>query len=149
MALKQQIQTELAEAMKGKDDIKVSVLRMLKADILKFEVSGKDTIDATDEDILALVSKGIKQRKDSAEQFKKGNRFEMAEKEEKEIEVLLAYMPPQMSEEEVLKIAKEVIAETGAKSKADIGRVMGKLMSKVKGQADGAIVNKVVASLLE
>ena len=149
MAMKQQIQMDLAQAMKKKDDTKVSVLRMLKASILKFEVSGKEKTEATDEDILGLVNKEIKQRKDSAEQFKEGNRFEMAEKEEKEMEILIAYMPPQMSEEEIKKIAQEVIDETGAKSKQDIGRVMGALMPKVKGQADGAVVNKVVAELLE
>lgn len=146
--MKQQIQDDLTQSMKDKNELKVSVLRMLKAAILKFEVSGKDKKDATDEDILGLINKEIKQRRDSAEQFKEGNRFEMAEKEEKEMEVLIAYMPPQMSEDEVRKIAKEVIAETGAKSKQDIGRVMGAIMPKVKGQADGSIVNKVVAELL-
>lgn len=148
MALKNQIQQDLTEAMKAHDENKTSVLRMLKAAILKFEVSGSEKKDATDEDVVSIINKEIKQRRDSAEQFKKGNRFEMAEKEEKEIEVLLDYMPPQMSEEEVRKIAKEVIEETGAKSKQDIGRVMGVMMGKVKGQADGSLVNEVVASLL-
>jgi len=148
MALKQQIQTELAEAMKSKDENKVGTLRMLKAAILKFEVSGNEKKDATDEEVLTIIGKEIKQRKDSAEQFKQGNRFEQAEKEEQEIEVLMAYMPPQMSEEEVMKIAKETVAELGATSKADIGKVMGAMMPKVKGQADGSVVNKVVASLL-
>ena len=149
MATKQQIQTELAQAMKEKNEIKVSVLRMLKASILKFEVSGKEKKDATDEDILTLINREIKQRRDSASQYKAGNRFEMAEKEEKELEILLEYMPTQMSEEEITKLAKEAVEQSGAKSKADIGRVMGLLMPKVKGQADGALVNKVVASLLE
>lgn len=147
MSLKNQIQQEMLEAMKAKDEIKVGALRMLKAAILKFEVSGERK-EATDNDILALINKEIKQRLDSAEQFRKGNRLEMAEKEEKEIVVLKAYMPPQMNEEEVLKIVKESIAEAGAISKKDMGKVMGVLMPKVKGKADGAMVNKIVAGLL-
>lgn len=148
MALKQQIQTEMISAMKAKDDLKVSVLRMLKAAILKFEVSGSEKKDATDADVLQLIGKEIKQRRDSAEQFKAGNRFESAEKEEKEIEYLLSYLPPQMGEEELKKVVAEVITEVGAKSKQDMGRVMGAVMEKVKGQADGGMVKDIVASLL-
>ena len=148
MAIKNQIQQDLSEAMKAHNENKTSVLRMLKASIFKFEVAGSEKKDATDEEIVTIINKEIKQRRDSAEQFKKANRFEMADKEEKEIEVLLTYMPPQMNEEEIRKIAKEVIVEVGAKSKQDIGRVMGVMMGKVKGQADGSLVNEVVASLL-
>jgi len=148
MALKQQIQTEMMEAMKVKDELRVGVLRMLKAAILKFEVAGSEKKDATDEEVLQIINKEIKQRRDSAAQFKEGNRFESAEKEEKEIEVLLAYMPPQMSEDELKKVITEVIAEVGAKSKQDMGRVMGTVMDKVKGQADGGMVKDIVASLL-
>jgi uncharacterized protein YqeY len=147
MALKNQIQTELTEAMKAGESLKVSVLRMLKAAILKFEVAGERK-EATDEDILEIVNKEIKQRRDSAEQFRAGNRFEQAEKEEKEIEVLMTYMPPQLTEEEIITIAKEVIEEVGAKSKADTGRVMGIMMGRVKGQADGKVVGDIVGSLL-
>lgn len=147
MALKHQIQTDLTAAMKAKDEIKISALRMLKAAILKFEVSG-DRKEATDADILSLVNKEIKQRKDAADQFRNGNRMDMAEKEEKEIEVLKVYMPPQLSEDEVLKLAKEAIAETGAVKKHDMGKVMGVLMPKLKGMADGTVVNKIVSSLL-
>ena len=147
MALKNQVQADMLGAMKAHDEIKLSALRMLKAAILKFETSG-DRKEATDADILSLISKEIKSRRDSAEQFKAGNRMELAEKEEKEIEVLLAYMPPQMSEEELTKVAKEVIASMGATSKADLGKVMGAMMGKVKGMADGDMVNKVVKALL-
>jgi len=147
MALKQHIQTELSEAMKAKDEIKVSVLRMLKASIMKFEVEGERK-EATDDDIMKLIQREIKSRRDSVEQFKNGNRFEMAKAEEKEIEVLMAYMPAQLSEEEISKIVKEVIEEVGAKQKSDMGRVMGALMPKVQGQADGTLVSKIVNSLL-
>jgi hypothetical protein len=147
MALKNQIQADMLAAMKAKDDLKVSTLRMLKAAILKQEVSGERK-EATDEVILGIIGKEIKSRRDSAEQFRAGNRPEMAEKEEKEIEVLLGYMPPQMSEEELKKVAKEVIASMGASSKADLGKVMGAMMPKVKGMADGDLVSKVVKELL-
>lgn len=147
MALKQQIQQEMFEAMKAHDDAKVQTLRMLKAAILKYEVSG-DRKEATDTDVLNIIGKEVKARKDSAEQFRNGNRPELAEKEEKEIEILLQYMPPQMSEDELKKVAQEVIASMGAKSKADLGKVMGAMMAKVKGLADGDMVNKVVKELL-
>lgn len=137
----------MVSAMKSGDTLKVSVLRMLKAAILKFEVAGERK-EATDEDILQLINREIKQRRDSAEQFRAGNREESADKEEKEIEFLLAYMPPQLSEEEIAELVKQAMAETGAQGKSDMGKVMGAVMPKLKGQADGAIVNKVVNSLL-
>lgn len=147
MSLRDQIQQDLLGAMKNKEEIKLGALRMLKASIMKFEVSGEKKV-ATDEEVIALVNKEIKSRKDSAEQFKAGNRPELAEKEEKEIEVLSAYMPIQLSEDEIKTIAKEVISELGVSTKADMGKVMALLMPKVKGKADGSLVNKVVASLL-
>ncbi len=148
MALKNQIQAELATAMKAGDDTKVSTLRMLKAAILKYEVSGKEKTDATDEIILDLITKEIKQRRDSIEQFNSGNRPEMAAQEEKELEILMAYMPPQMSDDELKKTVMEVIEESGAKTKQDIGRVMGAVMAKVKGQADGGRVKEMVNAML-
>ena len=147
MALKNQIQADLLGAMKAHEEVKLSALRMLKAAIMKFEVSGERK-EASDADVLNLVSKEIKSRRDSAEQFKAGNRPEMAEKEEQEIAFLLAYMPPQMSEEDLKKVAVEVIATMGAKSKADLGKVMGAMMGRVKGLADGDMVSKVVKELL-
>jgi len=138
----------MLDAMKAKDEIKLGALRMLKAAMMKFEVSGAEKKDASDADVLTLVSKEIKSRQDSAEQFRKGNRVEMAEKEEKEIEVLKAYMPPQLGEDEILELVKEAIAQTGATKKGEIGKVMGALMPKVKGKADGTLVNKIVNSML-
>lgn len=145
--MKHQIHEDMLNAMKAHDDLKVSTLRMLKAAILKFEVSG-DRKEATDADVLNMIGKEVKSRRDSVEQFRAGNRQEMADKEEKEIAILLEYMPPQMGEEELKKIAQEVIATLGAKSKADLGKVMGMMMGKVKGMADGDMVNKVVKELL-
>jgi uncharacterized protein YqeY len=148
MALKNQIQADLFAAMKAKDEIRLNALRMVKAAILKFEVSG-DRKEATDGDILAIVNKEIKSRTDSSQQFTAGNRPELAEKEEKEIVILKAYMPPQLTEEEILKLAEEAIAQTGASKKHDMGKVMAALMPKLKGMADGSVVNKIVSDLLE
>jgi uncharacterized protein YqeY len=148
MALKNQLQADLIAAMKAKDEVKTGVLRMVKAAIMKFEVSG-DRKEATDADILSIVNKEIKSRKDSVEQFTGGNRMDLADKEAAEIKVLEAYMPPQMSEDEVKQIVLEVMNETGATSKADLGKVMGPVMAKVKGLADGGMVNKIVGSLLK
>ena len=148
MALKQQVQADMLAAMKARDEIKLGALRMLKAAILKLEVSSEGRKDASDADVLSLVSKEIKSRMDSAEQFRKGNRPELAEKEEKEIEVLKAYMPPQLGEDEILKLAKEAIEQSGATKKNEMGKVMGLLMPKVKGMADGTVVNRIVNSLL-
>lgn len=134
-------------AMKAKETVRVSTLRMLKAAILKFEVEGERK-EAGDEDIMKIIQREIKSRRDSVEQFQAGNRFDLAENEEKEIAVLMEFMPPQMTEEEITALAKEVIKETGAKSRADMGRIMGALMPKVQGQADGTLVSKVVNGLL-
>jgi len=134
-------------AMKAKEETKVSALRMLKAAILKFETSG-DRKEASDSDILAIIGKEAKQRKDASEGFKSGGRMDKAAQEEEEMAVLLTYLPAQMSEEELKKVIQETIAEVGATSKADMGKVMGALMPKVKGKADGGMVNKLVGSFL-
>lgn len=149
MSLKEQIYTDLTEAMKAKDELKTSALRMLKAEIMKFEVSGGPKKDATDEDVTSVIQKQVKQRKDSEEQFRAGDRAEMANKEAKEAEILMAYLPEQMSEDEVRTIIKEGIASSGAVSKADMGKVMGAIMPKLKGKADGKLVNQIVMELLQ
>jgi len=148
MSLKEQVQKDLIDAMKAKEEIKLNALRMLKAEIMKFEVAGSEKREAKDEDVIQLIGKQVKQRDDAAQQYKAGNRPELAEKEEKEAEILKNYLPAQMSEEEVKKIVEETIKETGASGKADLGKVMGAIMPKVKGKADGTLVNKIVQDLL-
>ncbi|MBN1495112.1 GatB/YqeY domain-containing protein [Candidatus Peregrinibacteria bacterium] len=148
MSLKDQIQKDMIGAMKAKEDIKLNALRMLKAEIMKFEVAGSEKKEAKDEDVIQLIGKQVKQRDDAATQYKAGNRPELAEKEEKEAEILKKYLPAQMSEEEVKKIVQETIKEVGATGKADLGKVMGAIMPKVKGKADGKLINKIVQDLL-
>ena len=133
--------------MKGKDEVATSAIRLLKTAIMRFETTGEQKV-ASDAEVIQLVGKEIKQRKDSIEQFEKGNRPELAAKEKAELTVLEKYLPAQLSEDEVRAIVKEVIASTGASSKADLGKVMGALMPKTKGKADGGMVNKIVQELL-
>lgn len=148
-SLKQQIQSDMIAGIKNGEELKVSVLRMLKAAVMKFEVSGKEKKDATDDEIIQIIGKEIKSRKNSAEQYRAGNRMELAEKEENEIKILEKYLPAQLTEEEIRKIVSEVITGTGAKSKSDLGKIMGALMPRIKGKADGGIVNKIVQEMLK
>jgi len=152
--LKDQIIADLTASMKARDELKTSTLRMIKADIMKYEVSGKD-MKATDEVVVDLIKRGIKQRKEASEGFEKGGNKEMAQKELDEIKIIEKYLPAQMGEDEVKKIAKETIAQMNATPAdpeaplgASFGKVMGAVMGKVKGKADGGMVNKVVKELL-
>lgn len=147
MSLKDQIQKDLIENMKAKNEAAVGAIRMLKTAIMKFETAGEAKI-ANDEEIIQLVNKEIKQRKDSIEQFEKGNRPELAAKEKAEMAFLEKYMPAQMSEDEIKAVIKEGMAATGASTKADLGKLMGAIMPKVKGKADGGLVNRLVQSML-
>lgn len=147
MSLKETLQQDLIEAMKAKQEARISAIRLLKTAIMKFETAGEQKT-ATDEEVIQLVGKEIKQRKDSIEQFEKGGRPELAEKEKAELKILEKYLPPQMSEDEIKAIIKEGMASSGASSKSDIGKLMGAIMPKLKGKADGGLVNKLVQEML-
>ena len=134
-------------AMKAQEEPKLSTLRMLKADIMKHEVSVKDAV-ATDEIVLQLVKRSIKQRLEAAEGFNKGGKPELAQKEMDEIKILEIYMPEQASEEDVKKVVEEVIAQMKPQGPQDFGKVMGMAMGKLKNQADGNVVSKFVKELL-
>ena len=147
--LKSKLKEELKQSMLAQNTLKTSVLRMTISGITYYEIQkGGAGYEATDEDVLAVIQKEAKQRRDSIEEFKKANRLELAEKENKELEMLQVYLPQQMGEEEIKKFVIEVIKETGASSIGDIGKVMGALMPKVKGKADGGLVSKIVKELL-
>ncbi|MBI5043820.1 MAG: GatB/YqeY domain-containing protein [Nitrospirae bacterium] len=149
MSLQEQLVNDMKEAMKSGDSVKVSTIRMLKAAIKNKEIEkGGTSYKLSDKEILEVIATGIKQRKDSIEQFTKGHRQDLAEKEKKELEILLAYMPPQMSDEDVRAEVKKAIAETSASSQKDIGKVMKVLMPKISGRADGAVVNRIVRELI-
>lgn len=147
MTLKEQINGEILTAMKAREVLKLDTLRMLKADVIKYEVSGADKV-ATDEVVIDLVKKGIKQRKEASTAFDKGGKADLAQKELDEIKILETYMPEQMNEDQVKVVVQEVLDQTGASGPTDFGKVMGATMGKLKGQADGALVGKVVKELL-
>ncbi|MBU0578310.1 GatB/YqeY domain-containing protein [Patescibacteria group bacterium] len=144
--LKEQIIQDMTAAMKAKDELPLSVLRMLKADIMKYEVSGKDMV-ATDDVVMGIIKRSVKQRKEAAEGFQKGGNTEAADKELEEMKILEKYLPEQMSEDQVKAIVQETIDQLGV-GPADFGKVMGAVMGKTKGQADGGMVNKLVKELL-
>jgi len=147
--LKQKIRDELRQAMLSRNALKTSVLRMLKSAITYYEIQkGGAGYEATDEDVLAVTQKEAKQRRDSIEEFKKAQRQELVDKETKELEMLQTYLPKQMTEDEIKNLVKEALNQTGAKTIADMGKVMGALMPKVKGKADGGLVSKIVKELL-
>jgi len=148
--LKQKIVEDLKLAMKAGDTIKRDTLRMLDSMVKNTEIEKmKKEEGLTDEEVQAVISKAIKQRKDSVEQYNAGGRPELAEKETKEIEILSAYMPAQMSEDQVREIVKTTISELGITSKAEMGKAMGPIMGKLKGQADGNLVRKIVEEELQ
>jgi uncharacterized protein YqeY len=149
MSLQEQLVNDMKEAMKSGDSLKVSTIRMLKAAIKNKEIEkGGTSYKLSDKETLEVIVTAIKQRKDSIEQFTKGHRLDLAEKEKKELEILQAYMPPQMSDEDVKAEVKKAIAETSASSQKDMGKVMKVLMPRIAGRADGAVVNRIVRELI-
>lgn len=147
MTLKEKIVSDMTTAMKSREELRLSTLRMLKAEIMKYEVSGKDKA-ATDEVVVDLIKRGIKQRREAVEGFEKGGNAAAAQKERDEIVILEAYLPAQMSEDQVRETVKSVIAQLQPAGPQDFGKVMGAVMGKLKGQADGTMVNKAVKELL-
>ncbi len=142
---KQKLQEDLKQSMLAKNELKTSVLRMLLSAINYYEIQkGGAGYQATEEDVLSVIQNQAKQRRDSIEQFKNAGRQELADKEQKELDMLEVYLPEQMNDEDIRKFAKQPIAQTGATSMQDIGKVMGALKQKVKGEADGNLVNKLV-----
>lgn len=133
---------ELKKAMLARDELKTSVLRMLKAEIMKIQTDGTGT-EITEDVIQKTIAKLVKQRRDSADQFKAGNRPDLAEKEEKEIVILQVYLPEQMSEEAIRAEVLAVKAELGVTNKSGLGKLMGVLIGRLKGKADGGTIKRI------
>ena len=148
MSLLEKLNTDLVQAMKNKDKNRLATVRMLKAAIQNEALKLRKP-ELTSEEEVTVLSREMKQRKDSHQEFIKAGREDLLEKLNIEIAIVQEYMPKQMSEEEVTQVVQETIAETGATSKADLGKVMAALMPKVKGKADGALVNQIVRNLLQ
>ncbi|NDI33724.1 GatB/YqeY domain-containing protein [Chengkuizengella sediminis] len=147
MSLSERLTTDMKQAMRDKEKLKLTVIRMIRSAIKDVEINERRTPD--DNDVLAIISREIKQRKDSLQEFKNAGRDDLVEKLEAEINIINEYLPQQLSEEEIIEIVQQTIQEVGASSKADMGKVMGALMPKVKGRADGKIVNQTVQNFLQ
>ncbi len=140
---------DLQEAQKAKDALKVSTLRLLLGEIKNFEIAKQGTsYKANNQEIASVISRQVKQRKESIEQFKSGGRKDLVEKETKELKILENYLPQQLSEEEIQKLADAKIKETGATSISDMGKVMAALSGELKGKADMSVVSSLVKRLL-
>lgn len=145
--LEEKILNDYKEAMKAKDSLKSSTLSFLRAEIMKTAIDKKKK-SLDDNDVIAVIKKLIKQHQDSIEQFTKGSRQDLADKEIKELEVLKKYLPPQLSTDEINKIIEEAVATTGAQGLKDMGKVMKEVSAKVGQGADGKLVSDLVRERL-
>lgn len=146
MSIKQSILEELKSAMKQKEADKLRVLRSLKAKILEKEISERKGGEAelSDEQVIEVLMKAAKQRKESIEQFEEGDRKDLADKEREELKIIERFLPRMMSEDEVRAEVKKQIDELGATNMSDMGKVMGVMMSRLKGKAEGSTVSRIV-----
>lgn len=147
MSLKEELLTDMKEAMKEGDKQKLSVIRMARAAIKNMEI--EDRKDLSDEEVIEVLAKEVKQRRESIEEYKKAGQEETVKDLKKEIEILNKYLPEQLSKEELVDLVEETIEEVGADDMSDMGKVMGAIMPKVKGRADGSEVNKLVRDRLQ
>ncbi len=147
MPLTKDIDIQIPEAMRAKDAVRLSALRNLKAAFMTEAIALKKVDPLTDDEALTVVKRLVKQRKDSIEQFRKGGREEMAKAEEAELKILESYLPAQMPEAEVRKVAEAVKAKLGVTDKTKLGQLIGAVLKETKGKADGGVVKKVVESL--
>jgi uncharacterized protein YqeY len=145
--LKQRLADDLKQAMRDGDTVKRSTIRLLMASIKNAEIARNATL--SDADILGVVAKEVRQRQESIGCFKQGNRPDLVASEEQEMAVLQGYLPQQMTREEIVAAARQVIGEVGAQGPGDKGKVMPKLIAQLKGKADGREINAVVTELLK
>lgn len=147
MNLKDKINSDLKDAMKSKDKIRLSTIRSIRALILEFEKSGVGKELGKDDEI-KMLSTAAKKRREAAEQFEKANRPELAEKEKLELAIIELYLPKQLTEEEILEKVKTIATEIGAESKSDFAKLMPAVIKNLKGQADGRVIKKMVEVVL-
>ena len=147
MSLKQKLQEDLKSSMKNKDTNKKSVITLIRASIKQYEVDNR--VELGDEEITDLIAKQLKQTRDSRDEFAKAGREDLVEKADAEIEILKEYLPQQLSEEELNEIVISTISELGATSMKDMKNIMSSIMPKVKGRADGKLINELVKKNLQ
>ena len=145
--LKQKLLDDLKQAMKSGDKVRRSVIRLVMAAIKNAEIARQDTLE--DKDILGIVAKEARQHRESIEAFKQGDRQDLVDQEEAELAILNEYLPQQMTQEEILSAARQIIKEVGAQGPGDKGKVMPQLIAQLKGRADGREINAVVTELLQ
>jgi len=148
MELEKQIQEDLKSAMKAKEAVRLAAIRAIKSEILLAKTSEGGNGEVTDADILKLITKLVKQRKESALQYTEAGRAELAANELAEAEAMQVYLPKQLSESEVEEILKGIVAEVGASKPSDMGKVMGVATKRLAGQADGRVISTIVKKLL-
>lgn len=146
MSLKTQLTEDMKTAMRAKDQVSLSTIRLINAAIKQFEVD--ERTEADDAKVISILTKMVKQRKDSAKIYTEAGRQDLADKENAEIEILNCYLPQMMSAEEIKTVVEAAIAETGASGMADMGKVMGVLKTRLAGKADMGEVNKVLKTAL-
>ena len=144
--LQEKLMDDLKTAMKGRDKLRHLVISLVRAAIKNAEIAQQRTME--DPDVLGIIAKEAKLRRESIEAFKKGDRPDLVAKEEAELAILLEYLPKQISRDEIVAAARQVIAEVGAQGPADKGKVMPKLMPQLKGKAEGREINDIVTKLL-
>jgi len=144
--LKQKLSDDLKQAMRSGDAVRRGTIRLLMAAINNAEIARQTKLE--DGDIFGVINKEVRQRRESIEAFKQGNRQDLVDKEEAELAVLQEYLPQQMTRQEVIEVAKKVIVEVGADGPGDKGKVMPVLIAQLKGRADGREINEVVSKLL-
>jgi len=147
MVLKEKINDDLKASMKSGDKLRLETIRSVRALILEFEKSGLGK-ELNDEEVIKLITSAVKKRKDSIEQFRAAGRNELAEKEEKELGILMEYLPKQLSNEEIYSIVKEIAAGMNAAGKEDFPKLMPAVMKELKGKADGKVVKSAVEKVL-
>lgn len=147
MSLKEKLQEDWKTALKSKDSFKASVLSMARAAILQREKT--DGSKLSDEEVIDVLSKEVKQRKESIADFEKGNRQDLVEQTQNEVAILLDYLPQQLTEQEIEEIVKSAVNEVGASSMKDMGKVMSAIMPHVKGRSDGKTVSRIVKQFLK
>ena len=149
MSIKDQLTEDMKQAMKDRENgkLRLSVIRMVRSNIKNVEINDKK--DLTDDEVLAVLMKEVKMRQDSLEEFQKAGRSELVAQAEEEIKILKKYLPEALSDEELKGIVAEVVAEVGATTMKDMGKVMPVVMAKTKGRADGKRINAMVRELLK
>jgi uncharacterized protein YqeY len=151
MALREQLMSELKDAMRERDEVRKRTIRSVIAAIKQAETvldASGERVSLDDQGVLALIAKQAKQRQESIVEFQRGGRQDLVQEEEKELTILQAYLPQQLTRDEIEAEARKIIAEVGAQGPREIGKVMKPLMANLRGRADGKLVNQVVRELL-